>query len=180
MTSGVLYHSAFISVFHRRFQHTAHPPSPPHSPCLSCSVLSKLVARKAKIERGRERDEAKARVQEEEKVCGGMYVDGTSHGGVCPGFDTVRACCKTRANKDGCCLKKEVHFAPLSARCGGGGFCLQRTALNIFPEFLQTSRGSFFLCFFFFSPPVCLCEQSCLAVFCVLGARGNQLLTHYK
>lgn len=33
-------------------------------------------------------------------MCVGVYVDGTSHSSVCPGFDTVRACCKTRANKD--------------------------------------------------------------------------------
>lgn len=56
-------------------------------------------------------------------MCGGMYVDGTSHSSVCPGFDTVRACCKTRANKDRCCLKEEVHFAPLSASFEVGGGC---------------------------------------------------------
>lgn len=63
-------------------------------------------------------------VCEEEKVCVGVYVDGTSHSSVCPGFDTVRARCKTRANKD--CLKEEVHCAPLSASFGRG-FCLEES-----------------------------------------------------
>lgn len=43
---------------------------------------------------------------EEEKVCVAVYVDGTSHSSVCPGFDTVRACCKTRANKDGALFQR--------------------------------------------------------------------------
>lgn len=61
---------------------------------------------------------------EEEKACVAVYVDGTSHGGACSGFDTARACCKTRANKD--CLKEEVHIAPLSAS-SGRGFCLEES-----------------------------------------------------
>lgn len=83
--------------------------------------------------------------EEEEKVCVAMYVDGTSHSSVCPGFDTVRARCTVRLGriKTAHCLKEEVQRAPLSASFGRGS-CLERS-LEYFVRprvFLDTSRGS--------------------------------------
>lgn len=67
------------------------------SPCLAPhSVLSKVCACARQIERHKEN----ASVCKEEKLCVAVYADGTSHSSVCPGFDTVQVCCKSRANED--------------------------------------------------------------------------------
>ena len=60
---------------------------------------------------------------EEEKVYVAVYVDGTSHSCVCPGFDTVQACCKTRANKGSASFEKGGSLRSCVSTLGEG-FCL--------------------------------------------------------
>lgn len=64
--------------------------------------------------------------EEEEKVCVAVYVDGTSHSSVCPGFDTVQACCKTRANKDGALFERGGSLCS-SVSILWEGFCLEES-----------------------------------------------------
>lgn len=88
MTSALcFYRLTFITAFHRRCQPL----------CARRSVLSKVV----RAGKDGKRDIKRARARSRKgKVCDAVCVDGSSHGCVCPGFDTVQACCKTRANKD--------------------------------------------------------------------------------
>lgn len=65
-----------------------------------------------------------------------VYADGTSHSRVCPDFDIVQPCCRSRANRG--CLKEEVDCASMSARFGKD--CDSRRALNVLrsvPLYLQ-------------------------------------------
>lgn len=103
---------------------------------LLCSVLAKLCAW-AEIEA-----ETWENAQEEEKVCVGMRIDGSSHSSVCPVFDRVWGGCEMRATKDGWCLNLQLRRAPPSA-CSGRGSCLEgRLDYFLHPEcFIDTSRG---------------------------------------
>lgn len=94
-----------------------------------------------------------------------VYADGTSHSRVCPDFDIVQPCCRSRANRG--CLKEEVDCASMSA-CFGKD-CDSRRALNVLrsvPLYLQRQ-----LC--------CLPVAERFSV-CILGARGDSLRTTYE
>lgn len=132
LTSSVFCRRTFIALFHRRCQ-------PLLRSALLCSVLAKLCAW-AEIEA-----ETWENAQEEEKVCVGMRIDGSSHSSVCPVFDRVWGGCEMRATKDGWCLNLQLRRAPPSA-CSGRGSCLEgRLDYFLHPEcFIDTSRGIFF------------------------------------
>lgn len=85
---------------------TAAPSSLSFIAAASPSLLTALFSQSCVCERDRKRHKENAGMCEEEKVRNTVYVDGTSHSSVCPGFDTVRASCKTRANKDGALLER--------------------------------------------------------------------------
>lgn len=155
---------------------TAAPSSLPFIAAASPSLLPPLPLCSLKVacaRKARKRDMKRRRARVRRRRCASACTLMALHTAACVlALIQYERAVRLGRIKTGRCLKEEVHCAPLSASFGRG-FCLEES-LEYFvgPECFSIPPEAVFL-------SVCVRAIVSRCV-CVLGARGNRLLTHYK